>query len=245
MPTTARAGLRSPALTDLPNVPQDIGFLAVDTDGQLFRAFPCTSTTRPTSVGIGFQIWETDTGAAYVWNGTAWAVPANFGGTVSGGGGGTPTPTAYVFGQWSEDDPQSIPFNTNTAIRFSDTDVASSAVTRASDGSGHRFTVSQTGLYAVSITVRFAEASETGGNRYLELRNSGGSIRHAATAAPGAAAQAATLHLAEPAIQLSAGDTLLVIGAQTRGAGTALFTQPVAGSSPVRGWQQIRITKVG
>jgi hypothetical protein len=241
LPTSSRAALRYPALADPPNVPQDLGFLASDTDAQLYRAFSCTSGTRPTGMGTGFHIWETDTGAEYVWNGAAWVTPTNYAGT--GGGGGSTSP--YVFGQWSEDDPQSIPFNTNTPVRFSDTDVSSAAVARATEGSGHRFTVSQTGFYAVDVTVRLAAASETGGNRYLELRNAGNTVRHAACAVPGAATEAATLHLSCPVLSLTANDTLMVIMAQTRGAGTALSTQPTAGGAPVRGWQQIRIIKVG
>lgn len=34
--------------------------------------FLCTSTTRPSSPGTGQQIYETDSGFGYVWNGSAW-----------------------------------------------------------------------------------------------------------------------------------------------------------------------------
>lgn len=238
MPTTTRAGLRYPTTSVPPNVPQDLQLLAEDVDAQLYRAYPCDAATVPTGVPNGFLIDRTDLGELRVLRAGSWVTIAS---TV-GGGGGDGSTAGYVAGQWSEDTPQSIPFNTNTAVRFSDTDLASAVVTRSPEGAGHKFTVSEAGLYAVSTTVRFA-AGGAGGNRYLELRNAAGTVRYAAIGADGGPG-ASTLHLAEPALPLAAGDTLLVIAAQSQTGSAALSTQPVAGSAPTRGWQQIRITKV-
>ena len=76
MPTTAN-GLRYPALSAAPNVPQDVQNLASDVDtvyGGLLRRGPhvCTSTTRPSSPATGLLIYETDLRCVRLWDGAAW-----------------------------------------------------------------------------------------------------------------------------------------------------------------------------
>lgn len=75
MPTTTK-GFRYPALTDVPNVPQDVQNLAADVDAYFDTAkgftVVCTSTTRPASPVQGVVILETDTGNRYYWSGSYW-----------------------------------------------------------------------------------------------------------------------------------------------------------------------------
>lgn len=40
--------------------------------GGLGSPYPCTSTTRPTGVSLGQEIYETDTGFQQLWDGTQW-----------------------------------------------------------------------------------------------------------------------------------------------------------------------------
>lgn len=85
MATTTYLALRYPALSNAPNVPQDMQNLASDVDAMLGGIILCTSSTRPTA-RTGAVIYETDTGLYQSYNGSAWVV---LGRTVTG----TYTPT--------------------------------------------------------------------------------------------------------------------------------------------------------
>jgi hypothetical protein len=234
MGTTARFGLRYPALTDAPNGPQLAQFLAEDIEGWLSRAFPCTSTTRPTGVGDGFIIRETDTGKWLGWNGTAWSELADAGG--GGGGGSTGFPTA-IEGQYRASSNQSLANGTNTVFAFGTTEVTSPVVQRATLGSGHKFTLTESGVWAVTATVRFA--SGTAGSRYIELTNSAQNTRFVATGDQGGPA-AATRHFSIVK-RFPAAQELVVRGAQSSG-GT-LSTQ-YQGDDITEGFVRVTITKI-
>lgn len=227
MGTTTRFGFRYPALTDAPNGPQACQFLAEDVESRTSRAFPCTSTTRPTGVADGFIIRETDTGKWMGWDGTAWSELADAGG--GGGGGGTGGTTSgfatAVEGQWRASSNQSLANGADTVLAFGSTETSSSVVTRATLGSGHKFVLTQSGAYAVTATVRFATGNT--GSRFIELRNSAQSDGYVAAGDQGGPA-AATRHFSIVK-KFAANQELVVIAAQSSG-GT--LTTDYKGSSP-------------
>jgi hypothetical protein len=71
--TTTRLGLRKPAPSDAVDVTADL-----DNNWDVLDAAAgttvCTSTSRPSAPYIGQTIRETDTGFAYVWDGTTWVL---------------------------------------------------------------------------------------------------------------------------------------------------------------------------
>jgi hypothetical protein len=238
--TTSRFGYRYPALTDAPNGPQAVQFLAEDVEEYTSRAFPCTSTTRPTGVGDGFIIRETDTGKWLGWTGSAWTELADTGGGSGGGGGGGGSigfPNA-VEGQWRASNNQSLSSGSDTVLAFGTTEITSSIVTRSTLGSGHRFTLTEAGVYAVTATVRFAAG--TAGSRFIELRNSAQSDGYVSAGDQGGPA-AATRHFSITK-RFAAAQELVVIGAQS--SGSTLSTEYV-GSAPVVYRVRLTISKIG
>jgi len=148
MPTTSRNALRYPAPSDPPNGPAQIGNLASDVDGWLSRAYPCTSSTRPTSVSSGFMIYETDTGMTAIYDGSEWRYLAATGEVGSD--------AEYVAAS-----AQSIPHGiaTNTVVAFGTAVTSSPLVTRATSGAGHVFTLNRAGRWSLTTTIRFADAT--------------------------------------------------------------------------------------
>jgi hypothetical protein len=73
MPNTTYLTLPYPALSNAPNVPQDMQNLATGVDNKLIGVITCTSGTRPT-VRDGAVIFETDTKRYMYYSaaGTAW-----------------------------------------------------------------------------------------------------------------------------------------------------------------------------
>lgn len=177
MPTTSLHGLRWPSLSEAPNVPQDLGFLAADTAGWLTRAYPCTSITRPTGVPDGFLIRETDTGDLGMFNGTTstWTTYSPNGSTGGGGGGGggsTTITTAAALYEASTAQP--ISTGVDTVVAFGVQQVADPEVVRSSQGAGHQFTLQATRIWTVTATIRFAQNAS--GGRTFEIRNSAGKV---------------------------------------------------------------------
>jgi hypothetical protein len=172
--STPRFTLSYPALTDAPNGPAQLQELAEDVEGWLCRAFPCTSTSRPTGVGAGFLIRESDTGNVMIWSGSSWGQVA---GAVTsgggGGGGGTTTSIGTVSATYAGAAAQAISPSTDTVVAFPTAQVTASEVTRNISGAGHSFTLGQTRLWMITATVRFAAA--LGSGRTVELR-AGGSV---------------------------------------------------------------------
>lgn len=172
MGSTPRFTLHYPDLTDAPNGPAQLQQLAEDAETWLGRAFPCTSASRPTGVGEGFLVRESDTGSVLVWTGSAWAAVA---GTVSGGGGGGgSSPASTVSATFAATAAQSIAATTDVVVAFPVEQVADAGVTRSTNGAGHKFTVAQTRLWTITATLRFADA--TGGGRTFELRTGSGAV---------------------------------------------------------------------
>lgn len=169
---TTRFGLHYPELTDAPNGPAQIQQLAGDTDGLLYRAFPCTDTTRPTLTtgDRGFLADVGDLGTLERWDGSAWKVIANTTSTGSGGGGtgGGTTTIGTVGATYAASAAQAISNSTDVVVAFGVAQATDSAVTRNTSGGGHSFTLNQTRLWTVSATLRFAQ-NATGG-RTFELR---------------------------------------------------------------------------
>lgn len=234
MPTTSRFGLRSPNPNDAPNIPQDIGFLASDTDAWLSRAFPCLSTGRPTGVGDGFLIRETDTGNLMMYNaaGSAWV-------QVGGGGGGGGSAYSAVEGQWVPSSAQSIG-NTDTVLAFGTAEITSPIITRSTSGSGHKFALTEAGFYEICLTARFTDG--LAGRRFVELRNA------AQTARIVGASQGFTVDTGDTATlsfgtgkRFAAGTELVVIATQT--GQTSLLLQH-EGTSIVPGFVRLSIAKV-
>ena len=184
MPTTSRFGLRYPAATDPDNPPQDLGFLAADADGWLSRAFVCTSTTRPTGVPTGFLIFESDTGALWVWDGDSWAIPTNLAAPGGGGGGGGST-VAAVSASWQASSAQPIAANQDVTVAFGTAiGTPDGAVTRAPSGAGHAFTLTR--AWTITGTIRYAQ--DAVGGRIVTLETLSGQRLSRASAPPNAGA---------------------------------------------------------
>jgi hypothetical protein len=172
LPTVGRQGLRVPSLAEAPNIPQDFNFLGTDTASWLNRAFPCTSTTRPTGVADGFLIRETDTDHLGVYNGTTstWTI---YSATGSGGGGGGGTfDTAAALYEASAAQP--ISTGIDTVVAFGVQQTADPEVTRSPQGAGHQFTLLATRNWSISTTTRFAQ--HPAGGRTFELRTGAGKV---------------------------------------------------------------------
>ena len=214
MPSTSRFGLRSPAATDVPNVPQDIGFLAADVDGWLSRAFRCTSATRPSSPPDDFIVRETDTGDVLIWTGSVWEV---IGGSGGGGGG------AAVVGRWRASGAQTLSTSgTDYVVAFGTVDQASAVVTRSTQGAGHKFALGETSEYTIQAHVRFAAG--TAGSRFLGLRNAAGTVEYWSDQGDGGPS-AATRQFSYTDV-FAAGSELVVVAAQASGG--SLATVPTA-----------------
>lgn len=154
MPTTPRDSLRYPLPTDAPNVPVGLQQLAEDVEGWMHRAYPCTSSSRPTSVGVGFIIYETDTGEWRGWTGAAWEVIGGETGEAGGGGGQTVVADA----QYSASGNQSVPLNLDTVVGFGTAQLTSDYIVRYPRSVGHEFELTIGGLYSVACTLRYPGA---------------------------------------------------------------------------------------
>lgn len=175
MGSTSRFTLHYPDLTDAPNGPAQLQQLAEDTEGWLCRAYPCTSSTRPSGVAEGFQIRESDTGNVMVWTGSAWAqVSGAVAGGGGGGGGGSTPAVGTVSATYAATNAQPISSGADVVVAFGVAQVTDSAVTRNTSGAGHSFTLNQSRLWIVTATVRFSQ--NPSGGRTFELRTTGGAV---------------------------------------------------------------------
>lgn len=170
MGETYPAGISYPELNENPNVPRDIQELAEDVNRELYRPFPCLSTSRPTTNRVGFTIREGDTGNIYLWDGSGWVFLLNSSGGSSGGGAGG------AAGAWHGNATQAIG-TTNTVIAASTEDAAASGITRSTQGSGHKWTLTESGIYAITACLYF-NAGGGGGRRLFQLVNPGITIHH-------------------------------------------------------------------
>lgn len=169
MGTTLRGALRYPTLLDAPNGPLALQQLAEDVDALLYRAFPCTSTTRPLAPPDGMLIRESDTGAVLIFGAQVWH--------HIGGAAFTPADAQY-----SANRAQSIPSgDPSRPVAFADADVESPIVERAARGGGHEFRLTVGGIWTITTSVRL-DADATDGERRVEIFT-GGSSAPLATAA--------------------------------------------------------------
>lgn len=163
MGNTWLANLTYPALTDSPNGPAAFQELADDVDRELYRPFPCTSSTRPSDPRLRTAtcIYEADTGKVYLWNGDDWVLAYDT--ALSGGG----TPDGGC-GRWHHTTTQNV--GTAAAIMAVDTeDVATTVVTKQTQGGGHKFVLNEAGIYTVSGNLLYATG--TLGTRYISVRD--------------------------------------------------------------------------
>jgi hypothetical protein len=219
MGTTSRFGLRYPGLADAPNGPQLAQFLAEDVDAWLTRAFPCPDANAvPTGVPDGFLIDRQDLGEVQIRRGGAWAVISP---TVSSGGGSGAIGTMSA--TYAATTAQPISTASDVTVAFAVEQVSSPAVTRAPAGAGHAFTLTQTRLWTISATLRFA-AHPTGG-RTFELR--AGSLVLAKASGPVDTDAPFTANLCVTR-RLTAGTVITAIARHNAGTGIAL--EPNAGN---------------
>jgi len=152
---------------------------------------------------------------------------------LSGGGSGI----SGVEGAYRASANQTIPNATDTVIAFGTTETASAAVTRATSGSGHKFTLADAGTYGITAVVRFAAG--TAGSRFIELRDSAQTTGYVASGNDGGPA-AATRNFSIVK-RFAAATELVVIAAQSSGG--ALNTD-YQGTSPTVYRVKLTITKI-
>jgi hypothetical protein len=219
--STSRFELDYPALTDAPNGPQQLQALAEGVEGWLGRAFPCTSTTRPTGIGTGFFIYETDTAKVLIWDGNSWEPPVTVTTTPGGGGGGTtpdPATVSTVSATYAATAAQPISSNSDVVVAFGVAQTTETAVTRNASGAGHSFTLNQTRLWTVSTTLQIDGPSGITGRRTFELR-AGSNVLARATAGPYAQPFAVNLSVTR---RLPAGTVITAIARHTHSSGLPL-----------------------
>lgn len=221
MGSTTRFALPWPELTDAPNGPAQLQELATASDSWLCRAFPCTSSGRPSGVADGFLIRESDTGNVMVWTGSAWS---QVNGTVSGGGGGGTSLIATISATYAATATQSIPSGADTVVAFGVEQQADPAVTRSTSGAGHKFTLAQTRLWLITATLRFAQ-NNVGGRRF-DLQTGAGAVLASASGPVNTDAPwTTTLSVAR---RLTAGTTVQVIARHNSSAAVPL--EPASGA---------------
>ena len=135
------------------------------TAGQILRAsqlgpVPCTSATRPSNPHSGQLIVESDTGMVAIYSGSAWRYLC-------------PTGEVSTQAEYNPSSTQSIPNTTSTNLAFGNESVASSLVTRATSGAGHKFTLNRAGVWAITLTVRTASGS---GERFASINDTAGYV---------------------------------------------------------------------
>lgn len=227
-------GFPFPEQTDEVDVPTDVEALATAANNRAYRALARTSSTRPTLTADdrGFLVDESDTGTLVRWNGTTWVAI----GSSDGGGGGDPGTT--VGGRWSAGNTaQSIPNAADTPVAFGTTVGDSDGVTRATQGSGHKFTVGSSRLWAVHATVRFATtvaAGERAVGLWYGSPDYDNNIAHAGGSREGLPAT----YTIGNVLPLDEGTDIVVLA--WNGTGTARNLEPNAGA-----WVHIDIWAVG
>jgi hypothetical protein len=238
MATTPRFGLHYQTLTDSPDGAGLGGLLAADVDAWLARAYvvaDAAARTGLSGIGTGFIVFQQDDATLWAWSGSAWSSVTGSGG---GGGEGGSSALAYTDGQYRAAANQTLSNGTDTILAFATTETASAVVTRATSGVGHKFTLSQTGLYSISATVRFAAGSS--GSRFIELRNAAQNARYVSSGEQGGpAASTRTFSLTRG---FSAGQDFVVVATQSSGGNLATQYQ---GTSITDGFVRLNITKIG
>jgi hypothetical protein len=165
MGTTDRFDLAYPEGLDEPDGPAQIQALAEDVENWLARAYPVADASARTTLGTalgtggrGFSVIEIDTGAPYMWTGTTWVSLS--GGSGGGGGGGE---DGYDGGHFEQTSAQSIPNTTSgPGTVLSLPNGTGSQITRTVEGSGHKFELLASGVWACGAGVRVTSTSTAG-----------------------------------------------------------------------------------
>ena len=237
MATTSQFGLHYQTLTDAPDGAALGATLAADVDTWLARAYPVADANARvalTGLSAGFFVLQLDDDSLWQWNGSTWVSRSG----IVGGGGDDGTALASIKGQWRATANQTLSNNTDTVLAFGTTDTSSTVVTRATSGAGHKFTLTQTGTYAITATVRFAAG--TAGSRFIELRNAAqttGYVSQGDQGGPAAATRSFSI-----TDTYNSGQDFVVIAAQTSG-GT--LTTDYQGTSPTVYRVKFNITLIG
>lgn len=237
MAATTRFGLHYQTLTDSPDGAGLGGLLAGDVDAWLARAYvvaDANARTALTGLSAGFFVFQDDDDSLWQWSGSTWISRT----ATAGGGDEEGGALASVKGQYRASANQNISNNTDTVLGFGTTDTSSSVVTRATQGSGHKFTLTQTGTYAITATVRFAAG--TAGSRFIELRNASQTTGYVADGDQGGPAAATRSFSITDTY--SSGQDFVVVAAQTSGGTLATDYQ---GTSPTVYRVKINITLIG
>jgi hypothetical protein len=236
MATTPRFGLHYQTLTDAPDGAALGGLLAGDVDAWLARAYPVADANARVALSgqaVGFFTFQQDDDSLWVWDGSSWDA---VGGSTGGGGGSSAF--SYTDGQYRASANQDLTNAHDTVLGFGTTETASAVVTRATSGTGHKFTLTQTGLYAITATVRFAAGAA--GNRFIELRNSAQNARYVSSGGQGGpGADTRTFSITRG---FSSGQDFVVTATQSSGGS---LTTDYQGTSITDGFVRLNITKIG
>ena len=234
MAATSRFSFPYPTPADTPDGPTQLKALADISELWAGRAYTVTDTNARNALsGLypGFLVYQYDDDSVWVWSHTSVWVQVNAdssGGSSSG---------AAVEGQWRASSNQNLPNNTDTVLAFGTTEVSSSQVSRATSGSGHKFTLANDGAYAVTATVRFASGKT--GSFFIELRNSAQTVRYVADGDNGGTSSATRNFSITK--RFSAGQELVVVANQSTG--SSLSTQ-YQGSGITDGFVRLTICKL-
>jgi hypothetical protein len=236
MATTPRFGLHYQTLTDAPDGAALGALLAEDVDTWLGRAYPVADAAARTALSglsAGFLALQLDDDSLWQWNGSTWTDRSG-----SSGGGGGSSAFAYIDGQYRAASNQTLSNNADTVLAFATTETSSPVVTRATSGVGHKFTLSQTGLYCVTATVRFAAGAA--GSRFIELRNAAQNTRYVAAGDEGGPSAATrTFSITRG---FSAGQDFVVTATQSSGGNLSTQYQ---GTSITDGFVRLNISQIG
>lgn len=136
----------------------------------------------------------------------------------AGGGGGGSTPAATLWAGWQAASAQPIATATDVTVAFGTAlSGGDSAITRATSGAGHSFTLGAAKLWTVTLTARFA-VNGTGG-RTFEIRAGSAVLAKVGDGASPSNAWTANLSITR---RLPAGTVITAVARQDSGSSLAL-----------------------
>lgn len=83
---------------------------------------------------------------------------------------------AVAMARYDSSSSQTVSNLTNTYVSFGTTILSSPAVTRSTQGAGHRFTLNETGIWAITMTVRFDQELDGTGECYASIELGGSQV---------------------------------------------------------------------
>lgn len=161
MADTARWGITYPTGDDPVNGWLQMQEIAEDVDGKLGRALEVADEAARTALGVaigaggrGLTVLQVDTGAPWMWLGSAWLALA---GSSGGGGGGTGSLVRYRAAS-----AQQIPNSTDTVVAFGTATATHPDITRTTVSAGHGFRFERAGVVSGVAHVRYATTTASG-----------------------------------------------------------------------------------